>query len=76
MSAATAVLPIDALCLREIVRFVRQRSRLVGAFCQPLLFWLLLGAGFKGSFRPAGEAAGVDYIQYFSPGIIALTLLF
>jgi len=76
MSAVRSLLPVYSLCLREIVRFVRQRSRLVGALGQPLLFWLLLGAGFKGSFRPAGEAAGVDYLQYFYPGIIALTLLF
>ena len=43
---------VQTLWWREIVRFVRQRSRLVGAFAQPLVFWLLLGAGFNESFRP------------------------
>jgi len=38
---------IGALWWREIVRFLRQRSRVVGAFAQPLLFWLLLGGGFS-----------------------------
>jgi ABC-2 type transport system permease protein len=67
-----AALAIVSLSLREVLRFVRQRSRLVGAFAQPLLFWLLLGGGMKASFR----AGGGDYMAYFYPGIIALTLLF
>ncbi|HKY34095.1 MAG TPA: ABC transporter permease [Candidatus Polarisedimenticolia bacterium] len=66
------------LARREVVRFARQRSRVVGALGQPLLFWLLLGGGLKASFRPAGGAPGPDgdYMRYFHPGIIALTLLF
>lgn len=76
MSAMAWFLPVRTLCLREVVRFVRQRSRVVGALGQPVLFWLLLGGGLKGSFHPAGEDAGTDYLQYFYPGIIALSLLF
>ncbi len=68
-------LAILSLSWREILRFVRQRSRLTGALLQPLLFWLLLGGGLKASFRPAGSS-DVDYMTYFYPGIIALTLLF
>ena len=41
---------VAALWWREIIRFVRQRSRLVGAFAQPLVFWMLLGGGFTASF--------------------------
>ncbi|MGH9868890.1 MAG: ABC transporter permease [Candidatus Polarisedimenticolia bacterium] len=70
-----AWLAILSLSWREVLRFVRQRSRLVGAFGQPLLFWLLLGGGLKASFRPAGDQ-GTDYMTYFYPGIIALALLF
>ena len=69
------LLAASTLCVREMVRFARQRSRLVGAFGQPLLFWLLLGGGLKASFRPSGSPA-TGYMQYFYPGIIALTLLF
>ena len=39
------------LCRREWVRFVRQKNRLIGAIGQPLLFWLLFGAGLGPSFR-------------------------
>jgi ABC-2 type transport system permease protein len=68
------LLPVYALWRREVVRFLRQRSRISGAFAQPLVFWLLLGGGLNASFRPAG--AGSNYVEYFYPGTIALVLLF
>ena len=67
---------VRSLWWREIVRFVRQRSRLTGAFAQPLVFWLLLGGGLNASFRPPGMPASVSYMAYFYPGVIALVLLF
>jgi ABC-2 type transport system permease protein len=70
------LLPIFALWHREMVRFVRQRSRVTGALAQPIVFWLLLGGGLNASFQPAGAPPGTSYIEYFYPGIIILTLLF
>jgi ABC-2 type transport system permease protein len=67
---------VRALWWREIIRFVRQRSRLVGAFAQPLLFWVLLGGGFSSSLRPPGASAEIGTMAYFYPGIIGLVLLF
>ncbi len=67
---------VAALWWREIIRFVRQRSRLVGAFAQPLLFWILLGGGFSSSLRPPGAPADLGTMAYFYPGIIGLVLLF
>jgi len=32
------LLPVVTLAWREVIRFCRQRSRLVGAFVQPLVF--------------------------------------
>ncbi len=61
---------------REIIRFLRQRSRLVSAIAQPLVFWLLLGGGLNASFRPSGLPTGTNYIVYFYPGILTLVLLF
>jgi ABC-2 type transport system permease protein len=69
-------LPVGTLWWREIIRFVRQRSRLVGAFAQPLVFWLLLGGGFSASFRPPGAPEGTGYLEYLYPGIIILVILF
>lgn len=70
------LLSVMTLCWREVVRFVRQRSRLVGAFAQPLVLWLLLGGGLSASFRPPGTPEATGYLEYFYPGIIALVLLF
>ena len=68
------LLAIGTLARREIVRFVRQRSRLTGALLQPVVFWLLMGAGLKGSFRASVGEQG--YSEYFFPGILALVALF
>jgi ABC-2 type transport system permease protein len=66
---------IAALAGRDLRRFFRQPSRIVGSAAQPLILWAVLGAGFTGSFRPGG-GAGVSYLQYFYPGVVVLTLLF
>jgi ABC-2 type transport system permease protein len=66
----------SALWWREVVRFLRQRSRVSGALLQPLVFWLLLGGGLNASFHPAGSAQGTSYVAYFYPGMLALVLLF
>ena len=66
-----------ALWRRDIVRFYRQRSRIVGALGTPIVFWLLLGSGLGSSFRvdpTAGPARG--YLEYFFPGTLALIILF
>ena len=62
-----------ALAWREVVRFLRQPSRIVGAFAPPLLAWLLLGAGFGASFRAPG---GAGYLGWFFPGTVVLVVLF
>ena len=70
---------VRALWWREVVKFTRDRARLVGALVQPLAFWVLMGLGFYGTFQmPAGAAgpAEVGYMEYLYPGIIALILLF
>jgi len=70
------VLAVATLWQREIVRFLRQRSRVIGALVQPIVFWILLGGGLSASFRPPGAPDGTGYLEYFFPGTIALVLLF
>lgn len=65
---------VRALVGRDLRRFFRQPSRVVGSLAQPLILWLVLGAGLSSSFRPGGQ--GGDYLQYFYPGIVVLTMLF
>jgi ABC-2 type transport system permease protein len=70
------ILPAFTLWWREIVRFYRQRSRVVGVIASPLLFWLVIGSGFGTSFR-AGSAAGQQhYLDYFYPGALIMIVLF
>jgi ABC-2 type transport system permease protein len=62
---------------RELVRFFRQRNRVFGAIGQPIVFWVLFGAGLGQSFRwSPGSAASIGYGEYFFPGTLALILLF
>lgn len=72
---SSAVYAVAALWRREIIKFVRDRSRLLGALVQPLAFWVLLGLGFQTTFRmPAAE--GVSYLEFLFPGIVMLLVLF
>ena len=70
------LLPAYTLWLREIVRFYRQRARVVGVIASPLLFWVVIGSGFGTSFR-SGDAAGQQhYLDYFYPGALIMIVLF
>src|SRR5690349_1887016 len=70
------VLPALSLCQRELVRFVRQKHRIVGALATPIVFWLLIGAGMGKSFHFQGLPRGASYLQYFFPGTVLMILLF
>lgn len=66
-----------ALWRREIVRFYRQPSRVVGALSSPLIFWIVIGSGMGGSFAPPGANPGdSSYLEFFFPGVLALAVLF
>ncbi len=67
---------IWSLIHRELVRFLRQRSRAIGAFLQPVIFWILFGAGLGGSFQMPGAGNGTSYSQFFLPGIAAMIVMF
>jgi ABC-2 type transport system permease protein len=69
-------LPALSLCRRELVRFFRQRARVVGALAFPVLLWLFLGLGFGSSFQPPGMPAGTSYLTYAFPGTVLLIVLF
>jgi ABC-2 type transport system permease protein len=60
------------LWLREVKRFLRDRTRVISSFVQPILWLVIFGAGFGMHFA----IPGVNYQQYLFPGIIGQTLLF
>jgi ABC-2 type transport system permease protein len=70
------MLPAISLCKREMVRFLRQRHRIIGALGTPIVFWLLLGLGMGHSFRGIGVPGGDSYLKFFFPGTVLMILLF
>ncbi len=64
---------IYILWLRQIKKYFRARSRIIGALGQPLLFLLAFGFGFGSIFQQAGQG---NYIQFLGPGIIMMSVLF
>jgi ABC-2 type transport system permease protein len=69
------LLPAFSLWWREIVRFYRQPARVVGVVASPLLFWVVIGAGFGTSLR-AGTIGQGNYLNYFFPGALLMIVLF
>lgn len=64
---------IYILWLRQIKRYFRARSRIIGAIGQPLLFLLALGYGLGSVYKQAGHG---NYITFLVPGVMAQTVLF
>jgi ABC-2 type transport system permease protein len=75
-ASAGVILPAFTLWLREIVRFYRQPSRVVGVLASPLVFWLVIGSGFGTSFRSGGGPGQQHYLDYFYPGALIMIVLF
>lgn len=75
-ASAGLLLPAFTLWWREIVRFYRQTTRVIGVLASPLVFWLVIGSGFGSSFR-SGDAPGqTAYLDYFYPGALIMIVLF
>lgn len=64
---------IYILWLRQIKRYMRSRSRIIGSLGQPILFLLALGYGLGATFAKAGEG---NYFQFLGPGIIGMSIIF
>lgn len=64
---------IYILWLRQLKRYYRSKTRMIASLAQPLLFLVALGFGFGPIYTKAG---GGDYIEFLTPGIIAMSVLF
>jgi ABC-2 type transport system permease protein len=60
------------LWLRQVRRYWRSGSRLIGSLGQPILLLLALGYGIGAIYRRAGEG---NYLNFLVPGIITQTVL-
>ena len=67
---------------RDVIRYWRDRLRLIASLSQPLLFLVVFGTGLSTALRGAaggfGAAPGasVNYVQFIYPGIIGMAVLF
>ncbi|MEX1138825.1 MAG: ABC transporter permease [Bacteroidota bacterium] len=64
------------LARREVLRFLRQRSRMIGVIASPILFWIVIGSGLNNSFQYPGGPVDMSYLEYFYPGTLVLVVLF
>lgn len=65
--------PFYAVVERELVRMIRQRTRLVAAMVRPLIWLLVIGGGFN---SVVGRAQGLNYQDFLIPGVLGMTTLF
>ncbi len=65
--------PIYVICLREFIKFFREKSRLLGTIARPVLWLFVVGNGMSALIRPR---AGFSYLQFIVPGMIGMTILF
>jgi ABC-2 type transport system permease protein len=64
---------VRAVVIRELIRFARQRGRLVATFSRPLLWLVVIGAGFEKLVPTEGT---VSYKQFLLPGLYGMVVLF
>jgi ABC-2 type transport system permease protein len=69
------ITPALSLWWREVVRFYRNRSRVVGVIASPLLFWIVIGSGFGRSFQLGGKSSQ-NYLEFFFVGALTMIVLF
>ena len=67
VTSVPAVPVVFTLAQRELVRFFRQRNRVIGALVQPIMFWALFSLGLRSNDLG---------FEFFFPGTIAMILLF
>lgn len=66
---------IYVMWLREMKRFSRAKSRLIGTLAMPFFFLLAMGFGLRPSFNLPGSN-NTDYLDFLVPGIVGMTMLF
>ncbi len=65
---------VKVVLQRELIRFGQDRTRILSALVQPVLFLFVLGTGL--SSLTEGSTGGVDLRTFMFPGILATSTLF
>jgi ABC-2 type transport system permease protein len=75
---------LRGIVTRDVLRFLKQRERLVAALVRPVLWLLVFAAGLRGTLEievsaPYHNYAALDQVAYglyILPGLVAMVLLF
>jgi ABC-2 type transport system permease protein len=67
---------IKVVWRRELIRFRRDRLRMVTSLMQPLLFLFVLGTGLSSLMGNTGSASDVNVRTFLFPGVLTLAVLF
>jgi len=76
---AASLRAIYIIWYRDILRYWRDRWRLVASLAQPLLFLIVFGSGLSSALGRGGlfgSRGGLSYVQFMYPGIIGMSILF
>lgn len=72
---ATTLSTIYTIWLRNMKRYIRSKSRIIGSLAQPLFFFLALGFGLGAAFSST-SGSSFNYLAFIAPGIVAMSVLF
>lgn len=65
---------IHTIWLREMIRFLREKPRIIGSLATPFFWLAIMGVGLGATFSlPNSEA---NYLSFVAPGVIRMSLLF
>ena len=76
---SSALRAIYIVWYRDLLRFWRDRTRLIGSLAQPLFFLVVFGIGLGSSLGVGfggGQGGGISYLQFMYPGVIGMAVLF
>jgi ABC-2 type transport system permease protein len=74
-SLRTDLRAVNIVWRRELIRFQRDRLRMVTSLIQPLLFLLVLGTGLS-SLAQGSLPSGASFKTFIYPGVLAMSVLF
>lgn len=65
---------IGIIWYREVLRFSRDRLRIVTALVQPLVYLFIFGNGLSASMKAMGP--GINFTKFVYPGVLGMVVLF